>query len=464
MFIGRKDDLRILNEAYESPRFEFGLLFGPRRIGKTDLLKEFALGKDALFLTAVDESLRENLRAMEREFGILSGHKYVMFEDFPSFFDAVIEYFNGRKGLIVIDEFPNLVIGRDGKRKPGAFEGILQSVIDLKLKNTSITLILSGSNVSFMKFEVGSALAPLNRRATFSFEVLPLPFEEALLFLQGREESEKTSFLSLLGFSPYGLSFIEEGKGFEENLISFFYARNANFRDVENDLMPSLNSGLYTSILRYVARGIGSNSELARALMEGENKIAVYLKTLLDEEILGKRRKFNSKKDGYYYIKNPILRFHYRFIHGRESLIRAGLGMRLYQTQKEEIPHYLTSCYEEVCLHYLLFMQKNGSLKGLYPSFDHLSIDKTELGRSVEFDGIARDEEGNCLFMESKWRNSPFGKKDLDHLYESASLTMFSKSKLKEYVVFSSSGFDLDETVKEDENLHLIDFQKMFGN
>ena len=42
MFWGRKKELSIMEDAYNSKNFEFLVLYGRRRIGKTSLLKEFA--------------------------------------------------------------------------------------------------------------------------------------------------------------------------------------------------------------------------------------------------------------------------------------------------------------------------------------------------------------------------------------------------------------------------------------
>ena len=37
MFIGRKEELSVLEKRYSFNRFEFGLIYGPLRIGKTPL-------------------------------------------------------------------------------------------------------------------------------------------------------------------------------------------------------------------------------------------------------------------------------------------------------------------------------------------------------------------------------------------------------------------------------------------
>ena len=40
-YFGRKNGLHLLENIYQSDRFEFGYLYGKRRIGKTTLLEMF---------------------------------------------------------------------------------------------------------------------------------------------------------------------------------------------------------------------------------------------------------------------------------------------------------------------------------------------------------------------------------------------------------------------------------------
>lgn len=51
-FIGRKRELQELEERYQSGRFEMGVIYGARRIGKTSLLKKFSEDKPSLYFQA----------------------------------------------------------------------------------------------------------------------------------------------------------------------------------------------------------------------------------------------------------------------------------------------------------------------------------------------------------------------------------------------------------------------------
>ena len=48
MFKGRKKELELLEDLYDSKQFEFFVLYGRRRVGKTELLKEFTKNKKSL--------------------------------------------------------------------------------------------------------------------------------------------------------------------------------------------------------------------------------------------------------------------------------------------------------------------------------------------------------------------------------------------------------------------------------
>ena len=49
MFIGREKELAQLNALYNSGKFEFAVIYGRRRVGKTALINEFIKVKDSIF-------------------------------------------------------------------------------------------------------------------------------------------------------------------------------------------------------------------------------------------------------------------------------------------------------------------------------------------------------------------------------------------------------------------------------
>ena len=50
--IGRTEEIKLLESLYKSNKFEFLVMYGRRRVGKTPLLQEFSKDKDAIFYPA----------------------------------------------------------------------------------------------------------------------------------------------------------------------------------------------------------------------------------------------------------------------------------------------------------------------------------------------------------------------------------------------------------------------------
>ena len=150
------------------------VLYGRRRVGKTELLSEFIKGKRALYFLATEESIVENrnsFRLAVAEFtqqGLLrSGNQFswdVLFEQ------TAQAGTDDEKVIIVLDEFQYL-----GKAEK-AFPSILQRTWDTQLRNKRVMLILCGSLISMMEEQALSYSRPLYGRRTAQFKLQQIPF------------------------------------------------------------------------------------------------------------------------------------------------------------------------------------------------------------------------------------------------------------------------------------------------
>jgi AAA+ ATPase superfamily predicted ATPase len=61
MFIGGDRELKTLNSHYNTTSFGFFYIYGRRRVGKTELIKEFIKDKKAIFFTGVEDTKEVNL-------------------------------------------------------------------------------------------------------------------------------------------------------------------------------------------------------------------------------------------------------------------------------------------------------------------------------------------------------------------------------------------------------------------
>ena len=61
MFIGRTNELSILEECYSSNKFQFLVMYGRRRVGKTSLLQKFSKSHKTIFFSAQEKNDALNL-------------------------------------------------------------------------------------------------------------------------------------------------------------------------------------------------------------------------------------------------------------------------------------------------------------------------------------------------------------------------------------------------------------------
>ena len=66
MFIGREHELSVLNKLYMSDKFEFAVIYGRRRVGKTALINQFISDKKAIYFMGVESNAKQNLENFSR--------------------------------------------------------------------------------------------------------------------------------------------------------------------------------------------------------------------------------------------------------------------------------------------------------------------------------------------------------------------------------------------------------------
>lgn len=172
MFTGREQELATLNRLYYSNRFEFAVIYGRRRVGKTALLGEFAKDKAAIFFTGVESNEKQNLDnfsrcIMEYSTGIAAGFS---FSSFQAALEYVFEIAKTKRTVLVLDEYPYIA------RASKSLASTLQLLIDKNKEDSRLFLILCGSSMSYMEDYVLAYKAPLYGRRTAQLKIKPFDF------------------------------------------------------------------------------------------------------------------------------------------------------------------------------------------------------------------------------------------------------------------------------------------------
>jgi len=109
MFIGRKAELEFLENKYTSNCGQLIVLYGRRRVGKTETLREFCKDKPHVFYSCRECTDHQQLESFSERVlrEDIPAAKYLKsFSDWETALSSIIEFNSTQKKLLIIDEFP----------------------------------------------------------------------------------------------------------------------------------------------------------------------------------------------------------------------------------------------------------------------------------------------------------------------------------------------------------------------
>ena len=193
MFCGRKKELGVLTKLYESGKFEFAVVYGRRRVGKTMLLNEFCKGKKAVFFTGIEASVLENLSQLSKAVLEHSDAQSSSFDSFENILLYVDSLASNERIVFVIDEYPYIA-----KCEP-SLPSLLQKHIDHAWKDSKLMLILCGSSMSFMENQVLGYKSPLYGRKTSQLKIQPFNFLKVANYVGVSKPTNRPCFMERCG-------------------------------------------------------------------------------------------------------------------------------------------------------------------------------------------------------------------------------------------------------------------------
>lgn len=463
MFYGRKFELSFLQDKYNSNKAEFIVLYGRRRVGKTELLRYFCKDKSHIFYVCRECTNNEQLKLFSKK--ILNNtpmEKYIgAFKDWEDAFRYIKDLDSKEKKLIVVDEFPYMVNGNN------SIPSILQNLWDEELKNKNVMLIFCGSSMSFIEKELLSERNPLYGRSTGIYKLLEFDFFTSINFLKNLNNEEKLIAYSILGGTPHYLNQFEDNLNLEDNIKKNLLSKGCIlYNEVEFLMKQELReTSTYYTLIEAIAMGNTKLNDIYTKTLIEKSKINIYIKNLINLNIIEKeypittsiKKKINVQ-NGIYKIKDNYFKFYFRFIFPNISeLEEVDIDGVYNYSIKPWINEYVSFIFEDVCIQYMRNLNKNQQLPFRFSSigrwWDKLS----------EIDLVAFDNTGNLICGECKWKNSKVGIKELNKLREK-SVFIEGNYQNKYYYLFSKSGFN-DELVKLsdiDTSIKLISIKELY--
>ena len=438
MFIGRERELKSLEQLYASGKFEFAVLYGRRRVGKTALLTQFIQGKKAIYFMGVESNAKQNLENLSKSIleyasGIAAETSFVSFQ---AALECVFKMAEKERVILVLDEYP--YVARSSK----SLASTLQLLIDKNKDTSKLMLILCGSSMSYMEDQVLAYKAPLYGRRTAQMKLLPFDFEETCRYFSRFKGEDKALAYGIVGGTPQYLLQINDRLTIEENIkntflnpISFLYEEPVNLLKQE-----VREPAIYTAIITAIAAGASRMSEISSKVGEDTNVCASYIKNLISLGIVQKETPYGEKasRKSLYSIEDNMFRFWHRFVLENNSLIARGAADLVYQRIAPQLDHYMGKVFEEICKQYLWKLLLDGRSPVEFASLGRWwgndPIEKTQ----AEIDILGEQDKTTALFGECKWTNERVDLGVLETLVHRSHL--FQHSKVYCFL-FSKSGF-----------------------
>ena len=446
----------MMEERYRSEQAELFVLYGRRRVGKTELLRTFCRDKRHIFFMADLSSDTLLLASFSRTIGELllgPGAPPLSFASWDAAFEYVAREAQTERLVVVLDEFGYLA------QANAAFPSILQRLWDTRLQDTHIFLILCGSYVSLMEREVLTYRAPLYGRRTGQCFLPPLGFPVLSQFFPGYSPEALVTTYAVLGGTPTYLRQFDNEHSLEDNILARILTPQVFLYDEPRFLLLQevREPRSYFAILGAMARGNTRPNEIAQAAGLGGGAVAMpYISKLKSLRLVERRvpateRHPHKSRKGIHRISDPFFRFWFRFVYPHHSALEEGRGAQVLRRHIAPLLDEFTGyVFEELCRQHVWRLD--------------IPFVPDRVGAwwspSGEIDVVAiNDESRDILLGECKWSKRPVGTNVFESLRRAGrQLLCEERWDRVHWALFSRIGFTPGmQDVASDERVILVD-------
>ena len=414
MFVNRVSELHLLEKHYQSGRAELFVLYGRRRVGKTELLVHFCQGKRHVFFVAdqvPEQTLRANLSKAVNDVIFGEGQVSAVYNTWDDLLNTLVKQAQSERLVVVLDEFPYLAAADP------SVSSILQRTWDHAMKNSQIMLILNGSYIGMMEETVLGYKAPLYGRRTAQYLLEPLEFVDAQQFFTAYSAEDRLRAYAVYGGTPAYLQTIQPEQSLQTNIRDGILTRGAALYDevrfvLQQELREPRN---YFAVLQAIASGNTRQNEIKQAA--GLENIAQYLETLQQLHLVERvvpvtESQPHKSRRGIYRLKDNFLRFWFRFVLPNRSQLERGANEVVYDTViHPELDAFTSTVFEQACRQYFW---RNG-LKGKLPFQPKQIGGWWQVNQEVD---IVLLSDSHTMLVECKWSQRPVGVDILEQLEE----------------------------------------------
>lgn len=449
-FVDRQAELTRLRGCYESDEADMVVIFGRRRLGKTELVQQSLADRDdVVFYQATETTPQVQLD----EFVDVAAEPFPGVDRIKQEWESLFGYLAERNAVVVLDEFPYLIDADE------SLPSVVQRLWDQEIQDTAATFVLVGSSISMMEEATLLGNSPLYGRFTEKIDLRQLDFDAARAFFPDSYTPEEQVFAwGVFGGTPYYLDGVELdrdlGTVIQRSILS---QQGFLHNEPEYVLRTELTEpNRYFAILKAIAAGNTTANEIAGAVGIDGKQISTYTQKLerlrlVEREVPVTEDKTKSRR-GRYRILDPLFRFWFRFVYGNEDRYER-LGDDAYETVIEtEMADFVSREFESLC---------QNALPALYPGETFVDIDRWWY-KGHEVDIVGLTDDGTMVAGECKFTSSPLDYGAFASLEEHADEIRWSPDSgnvKRKYALFARSGFtqSVREAASERDDLRLFD-------
>lgn len=407
-FIGRDEEQKAINYLLrEHDKYQGCVVYGRRRLGKTELLKHCLTDKGipCIFFQCTQTNESTNVRELTALVAEALALKHLHFDSFSEAIDFLFEYSKTKEIYVVIDEYPyirKIIDGLDSK---------IQKIIDKHQAIAKIKLFLSGSSIATME-ALQSESSALYRRFQLSILIKEMDYLDSAKFYPSFSSEDKVVLYSAFGGVPYYNEQINPSLSVKENIIILLSGRFSHLLDeitvnMKEELTKINNAN---QVFSAIALGAFHYTDiLQKAGLPNSSALYDTLETLtkmdLIECVSPINDKNNKKKSGYR-ISDSSIAFYYRYIFNKTSQRLILDDDTFYDLFiKEDFMSYLVPHkFEKIAKQFLTRMNKKEQLKPLLIDLGTYWYDDATNKKNGQFDIVGKTFDG-YVFYEAKFTN-----------------------------------------------------------
>lgn len=457
-FIGRTKEQEKLLAQLSSPIQNAVLLYGRRRVGKSELiLHTMRQASDArtIYYECRQTTTENNTKNLSEVIAEAFDMPPLAFSDIEAALRFVFDRATGEKIVLAIDEYPYL---RDVVK---GMDSILQVLLDEYRDHSHLSLILCGSYVEVMK-SLLERDNPLYGRIDLKINLQPMDYYESAQFYPERSCEDKVRLFSVFGGIPYYNRLIDKNASVRENLIHLILEPDARLEDeVPSYLLSEISKiGNAHEIFSALADGHARYRDiLSQSHVSSGATLVNVLNRLIGMQLVQRRSPINdpnNKKRTSYVICDGLSKFYYRYVFrylSQRSVLDPEVYYDRYVNDDFET-QFVPRAFEEVCRQYLVRQNRMGNSEPPFDLIGTYSYDDPVTRTNGEFDVVTKDPLGYS-FYEAKFRTTPITQRMIEDEIEQVQRTGLTCHR---YGFFSRSGFE----AQADERTALIGLEELY--